>query len=195
MEIISFLFSSGYLLFTFSASLGVILGFISLFGVDIDEDADFDVDDIGIQHTLLDLLGFGKVPALLTLTLLLGSFGLLGILIQNIFVSFLFTLPWFIVAVPALVGASIITRSVAALIAKHVPNYESYVSNLADFLGSSAVVTIGADAGKVGEAKVVDSMNTTHYVRVMFSVKAAVGDMVVLSEYDSETNLFKSYKE
>lgn len=195
MEIFSFLLGSGYILFTFSISLALILGFFSLFGVDFDEDVDFDVDDIGSNHILLDLMGFGKVPALITLTLLLGTFGLFGFLIQNIFTTSLIAMPWFIVSVPALILAAIVTRKVAALLAKHIPSYESYASNLSDFVGSKAIVTIGGEAGKLGEAKVVDTMNTTHYVRVKFSDKAVVGETILLSGYDNITNLFISSKE
>lgn len=188
MEFLYLLISPSYLLFTISIGIALVLGLISLIGGELDEDFDMEVDD----NPLMDYLGFGRVPVLVSLMCLIAFFGLSGFGIQFLTSVIGFTLPWYLVAPFALVSSSIITRNVTRFIGKNLPNVETYVSELTDFVGSKAIVTIPAPIGSIGEGRVTDTLGTTHYVRIRFSGMVNTGELVDLVDYDENQRVFLS---
>lgn len=192
MEVLAFLLSTDYIIFTFSLSLALILGAISIFGIDFDEDADLDIETDISENFILDYFGFGRVPALLTITCLLGVFGLLGFGTQLLALTLLTTLPWWGVTMLVLLPTAVITRKITEMLANNMPNCETYASKLEDFIGAQAIVTLVAQPGAVGEAKLVDGDNTTHYLRVRFTNDVRNGDLVTLTEFDSESRTFNA---
>jgi hypothetical protein len=188
MEFLYFLTSPSYLIYTLALILAIILALVSLIGGELEEDFDIDLDD----NPLVDYLGFGRVPVLVSVMCLIAFFGLAGFGLQFIISIIGLSFSWYLSAPVAFIMSATITRYVTKFISKNLPNCETYAVDVADFVGSRAEVTLPAPAGRIGEGKITDSVGTIHYLRIRFSDDVTVGELVNLVNYDKEQRIFSS---
>ena len=139
----------------------------SILSVDASGDAP-PVPGAGPVEQLLSWLGVGRVPILILLAALLLSFGLGGLLAQNLVnaVGGFFVPVW--VAAPAVFFAALpVTRILGQSIARLLPREETDAVAAASFVGRVATVIRGeAKRGLPAEAKLKDVKGATHYVLV-----------------------------
>ena len=135
----------------------------------------------------LSWLCVGKVPVLILLAALLGSFGLVGLGLQNgLSAVFGFRLPAVAASVVALVAALPMTRMIGLAVARILPREETDAVSTATFIGLVAVVIRGeARKGAPAEAKLRDLAGGTQYVLVEPDAEDAVfrqGAEVLITE-------------
>ena len=139
-------------------ALGLGLGAVDLdAGVDAHADAD-----------VLGWLGVGKVHLLILLIVLLASFGLVGIGVQQIAAAITGAplSPW-LAAPAALVAALPLTGTLARGLARILPRDETTAVGLESLVGKRAIVTVGtARRGSPAQARVRDVHGQSHYVMV-----------------------------
>jgi len=149
---------------------------------DMDADIDLDMDldmDADIQPSIpgdgagpfvetLAWLRFGKVPALVLLVIFLTSFGLIGLIIQQLTHTMTGAmLPGLIVSVPAFAGALPVVRVMGGVIARIIPKDETDAVSANTFIGRVATLTLGnAKSGTPARAKVRDAHGKSHYILV-----------------------------
>ena len=135
----------------------------------LDTGGEADVEGDADMAGPLGWLGVGRVPALVVLMSLLVSFGLAGAVGQWAAQAALGAmLPGWLAALPALVVALPVTRTLASGLARVMPATETQASRADGFVGRTA--TLGAASAAPGlpaEAKLADAHGQTHYVRVV----------------------------
>jgi hypothetical protein len=139
--------------------------FDDFFGVDIDSGIHTD----GIGDALLGWLHLGRVPFLVLLVILLSAFGISGLFLQWLLLSFFsVSLPALITALPALAVAVWAARVFGGLFARILPKEESSAVSRDSLIGRVAVITSTSPAtvGLASEARVKDAYEHTHYVLV-----------------------------
>jgi len=186
MEIFYFLISTEYLLFTISLGLALLLAIAVMLIGEFDDELDFDIEDAPV----LNFLGFGHVPVMVGILTLLTSFGIFGYIIQGILAAKLFLLPWFIAVIPAAVFSVFATSKMNKIIGELLPSYENYSINLSNLVGKEATITLPAPAGRIVEAKVIDDLHQIHYIRLKITHDVFMGDKLILSVLDQDTNVF-----
>lgn len=167
---------------------------------DVDDLADhaFDhgSDSHGVQSVFnqaLSLLGVGKVPLSIVITLLNLSFGLVGLVLMNTIFSLFGKLP--IVSVllssaTAAVVAIAITSFLAKAMSKVVPSFETRTVSKKDLLFRSARLVLPAD-GMSGYAQVIDEYGSMHQVRCRSRGEAiAAGIDAMLVDYDAKEDFY-----
>jgi len=127
--------------------------------------------DVGSVSALSRVLGWlcvGKVPILILLVAFLTVFGLAGLVIQSVMVSFTgVLLPGILASIPALVIAIPSVRVIGTGIAKLIPKDETSAMGSDTFIGRVATITVGtARFGVAAEAKLIDTNGQIHYVMV-----------------------------
>jgi hypothetical protein len=127
-----------------------------------------DLSHAGVLDSFFGWLGVGRVPVLILLTALLGSFGVIGLLLQSLWHGiFGAYLP---VLLPVLVAAPLSlfpARWIGRLVGRLFPKEESEAVSTDSFIGRVAVVLRGeATAGRPAEAKLKDQHGATHYLLV-----------------------------
>lgn len=146
-------------------------------GIDLDADVDMDVDmdaapDAGggasFLHAVLGFFGIGRVPLLVVIVSFLGSFGITGYLTQGVVHGITgFYLPGLVASIPAFFGGSFVTRHLALLVGRLVPDVETEAVDSGTFIGRTAVVTLGEAApGKPAQGKLRDHNGQIHYLMV-----------------------------
>ncbi|MBL9207419.1 MAG: DUF1449 family protein [Opitutaceae bacterium] len=162
-------FSLALLLFFLITIIEVILVWIGSgadFGVDLSIDLDAPSLSDASGGGLLDWLGIGRVPYLISLAGFLFCFGFLGLLIQDLQFEWLGTaLPWPIVAAGCLIATlpaiRLLNRGLGRIWPKDV---ESSAVTQESLVGHEAVVVMGTVSnGEPGQIKVRDPHGTTHY--------------------------------
>jgi hypothetical protein len=181
-------------------------------GVDLDADLDAGVDH-GVEHavgeghpdgpldggrdgaaTVLNLLGVGRIPlSLLAMTFcfLWGFLGwagnlLFGEIFESEAVAFLPSLAL------ALVGATVLTRTLAAGIGRLIPSVETYAVSHRELVGNLATVRY-AVTERAGTAQLYDERGVLHEVPVRVRPgedPIPSGHQVVLWNYDAGDNVF-----
>ncbi len=161
---------------------------------DFEIDADIDADIEGELETgggmiggLLSWLGLGKVPFLIVLAAFLGSFGAIGLLLQNAINGAFGFFPPALVATPvALFAALPVTRILSVGVAKIFPKEETDAVSAETLIGRIATIIRGvASTGSPAEAKLTDATGHTHYVLVEPDTQKSqfvAGDQVLLTE-------------
>lgn len=146
--------------------------------LDLDVDIDIDVDQGGLIPAatgpgsaignMLGWLGFGKVPAMVMLVLMLLGFGIIGLAVQSAAMKIRgLLLPGILASGLALVGAICFVRVAGRAVSRILPRDESEAVSEKSFLGRIAVVTAGtAKRGHPAQAKLRDQHGRTHYVMV-----------------------------
>ena len=187
MGFLAYLFTAPYLLFTLSLIIAFGLALVVFVIGEIDDDYDYDVDNIGVLH----YLGLGRIPIMVGIMTLLISFGISGFLVQMATSSLLFfLLPWWLAVFPAGAMAFVVTGKINSFIGKNIPAYENFSVDLSNLVGKTATITLTAGVGRIVEAKVIDDLAKTHYIRLKLSKDVSVNEVVTLVSYDSETNIF-----
>ncbi|MFD1788400.1 OB-fold-containig protein [Sphingomonas floccifaciens] len=159
-----FLGASQNVLFSAAIVLMLLIGIVQAIGfapVDTGFDADFDSD-------LLGWLGVGRVPLLVLLVLYLASFGLIGLIGQQLSHDLLGGLqPLWIAAPIAAVAALPATGLVARMVGGLVPQDHTTAIAIEDLVGRPATIQIGrAMPGSPARARVVDRFGQAHHVMV-----------------------------
>ncbi len=165
-----------------------ISGFIDSFMPDLDVDLDIDTPDIdsaGVFTKALGWLGVGKVPALMLFIVFLTSFGLVGLCLQSVVLSmFGRLLPASVATVPAFVIALPLVKTFGRILAKVMPQDETYAVSEKSFIGKVATIILGKAAiNSPASAKLQDHHGTTHYIMVEPDEKDTEfnqGDSVIL---------------
>lgn len=114
----------------------------------------------------LDWMGFGRVPLLVVLVLLLASFGLIGLIGQQLANDLAGgLLPWWI-AVPGAAAAALPATGLAArVLAPVLPQDHTTAIDVEDLVGRAAVIVTGRAApGSPARARVEDWHGQAHYV-------------------------------
>lgn len=126
------------------------------------------VHNLGVVGSALDWLHLGRVPALVLLLTLLGSFGTFGLLLQSFVKSFFGELaPAWLMALPAFALSVPAVRIVGGVFVRFFPNEETSAISRTSFVGRAALVTTGvATFGNPAPAKLTDEHGQTHYLLV-----------------------------
>lgn len=133
----------------------------------LDKGIHFDHDgDMGWFGGIFGWLNAGHVPLLVLLMLLLGLFAAFGYVLQSLMLGVAgHALPAWMAGSAAFVAAIPATRRCSRAIARIVPGDETYAAEHADFIGRTAVVTIGPlDQGKPGRVKLQDTHGNWHFL-------------------------------
>lgn len=133
-------------------------------------DVDVDMPDAsgGALTKILGWMNFGRVPILIILVCFLTAFGIVGYILQSFVAStFGFYLPGVMAVFAALAASLPFTRLFTSVMAKIIPKDETNAVVAEDFIGKTAVVTLGtASKGKPAEAKFTDRFGQVHYTMV-----------------------------
>jgi hypothetical protein len=190
----------------FSVALGVVAllavmqfaGLGDLLGGDLDADVDVDAGadhDLAVDAGLLSLIGFGRVPFMMWLMILLSVFGVLGLAGQQVLEALTGASWSALLAAPAtgllaLPATGAITRPLGRLL----PKDETTAIDLIALVGREAEVVIGTAApGSPARAKVTDRFGQVHYVMLEpdnADQRFSQGEKVLLVRREGE--LFKA---
>jgi hypothetical protein len=117
--------------------------------------------------SILGWLNLGRVPLLVLIMTLLGTFAAAGFVVVMLLHRFGLAAPWVVTAPLATVAAVVSTRGTTRLIARVLPRDETYVSSTDDFIGATAEITLGpARAGVVAVARLKDRFGNWHFPHV-----------------------------
>ncbi len=161
---------------------------------DADADIDMDVDgdaDMGLADGLASVVGLGRLPVLLWLTVLLAVFALIGLsgqqLIRSLTGAMLPALP---ASGLALIAALPLTGLAARPLAAILPHDETTAVPIESLLGRRGRIAIGrATAGSPARASVPDVHGHLHHVMVEPHEAGAIlreGDEVLLVGREGE---------
>ncbi len=133
-------------------------------------------------------LNVGRVPILILLMLVLGLFSVIGFALQVVANKIWMPLPASVAAVLAMVAALPLIRLSSRVVARLVPQDETYVVDAHDFIGRTAEVTLGPlDQGLPGRVKIKDIHGNWHQLRARAAHDTAsisVGSTVLLVDRD-----------
>lgn len=192
---------------TIMVAIGILNGLLTVIGLGFGSvldgllpDLDFSFDTPDIDHTFaakcLGWLNFGKVPAIIALIVFCTSFGMVGILLQQMADGVIrMTLPT-IIAVPAAIFAAIpFTRVVNGGIAKVIPKEVTSAVTTTTLIGRVAKVTMGTATSKLAaEAVVRDEHGHSHNIFVKpFDEEVEINrDSSVILVEEVDTGVFKA---
>jgi hypothetical protein len=117
---------------------------------------------------LLGWLGFGKVPLLILLVVLLALFGTIGLALQQVVTALAGVplAPWNAAAIAVVASLPLLGVTARAL-ARIIPQDETTAISLDTLLGKRATVTVGtARRGSPAQARVRDVHGQSHYVMI-----------------------------
>lgn len=156
----AFLSAPENIVFVSALVLMLLLGVVQAIG--LSGDADFDAPD------WLDWMGFGRVPLLVVLVLLLASFGLIGLIGQQIAADMAGALLPLWIAVPGAGALALPATGLSArLLAPILPQDHTTAIDVEDLVGSSAhIVTGRAATGSPARGRVDDWHGQAHYVMI-----------------------------
>jgi hypothetical protein len=201
-----FLFAGGVMPFTVAIgimfAIALLEGVGMLIGAGISEaletvmpDIDIDIDapdasGTGLFTKLLGWMYYGRVPVLIILVCFLTAFGLVGMTMQALTQGITgFYLPSLIAVTAALFASLPFTRGFTGVMARILPQDETNAISAEDFIGKSAVITLGtARKGAPAEAKFTDRFGHTHYVMVEpdeEGLELTAQDRLILSQKSS----------
>jgi amino acid transporter len=153
------------LLFLLPGSAGLVLAFLSAIGVGSDHEAESDHDhdhdhdndhdhgqgehhgEAGFVSGALSLLGVGRVPLMILLTMLFLFFGFIGVSVNLLLARHLPPISLVPVALlTGLLGSYFLTASFGRAIARIVPKEESYATSFEKLVGQTGhvVLVLGA---------------------------------------------------
>ena len=141
----------------------------------------------GMFGTAWDWLNAGRVPLLILIMIMLGSFGALGYMIEGVSHSFVGWLPTFMAAIAAFIITIPVTRRVSLLVSKVVPRDETYVVEAGSLVGQTGIIVTGPMAqNTIARVKVKDVHGNHHFPWVRTkdpNLKLDNGDHVLLVEH------------
>ncbi len=165
-------------------------------GMEADIDSDVDVAHTSSLGNLLAWLRIGEIPSVISLSILLALFGLLGYLLQASLIRYtgspmtplaasMIVLP---LSLPAL-------RVVSGWVGHIIPDDQTESVSIESFVGQTAQVIIGdAEHQSPAQAKLTDSFGQTHYIMVepdLGEPAIKQGSTVILLERQDSTFLAK----
>lgn len=127
-----------------------------------------DVDgDVG-HASLLNWLNVGKLPLLMLIVVFLFSFGLVGLILQQVIAGiFGRPGPWWLAAPLAVAAALPFTRLFGRVVSKILPSDETTAVARETLVGRWATIVTGkAEVGAAAQARVRDVHGQTHYVMI-----------------------------
>lgn len=140
----------------------------------------------GMFGTAWDWLNAGRVPLLILIMIMLGSFGAIGYMIEGVTHSFAGWLPTFMAAIPAFILTIPVTRRASLLVSKIVPRDETYVVEAGSLVGQTGIIVTGPLAeNTIARVKVRDAHGNQHFPWVRTkdpNLKLDNGDHVLLVE-------------
>lgn len=141
------------------------LGGGAVLGDGIDADVDGDIDG---HSSLLNWLNVGRLPLLMLIVVFLFSFGLTGLILQQVIAGiFGRPGPWWL-AVPLAVAAALpFTRLFGRVVSRILPSDETTAVSRESLVGRWATIVTGkAEVGSAAQARVRDVHGQTHYVMI-----------------------------
>lgn len=134
-------------------------------GHDVDHDADHgDIHGHGFVNSALNWVGVGRCPLSVILTILLISFGFIGLCGNGLFSK---VLPLSVAFFPSLAMATVLslflTRAASRPLAKLVPKTESNTVTLASLVESIGTASVSIDE-KYGRVRLYDKFGALHNV-------------------------------
>lgn len=156
------------LLVFFAISLFEIIMVFTGIGSDLDLElsADIDLPDVSSHWCVLDWLGIGRVPILISLAGFLLAVGLEGVFVQTLTLQIVgFALPWPVVMAGCVVLALPAVRMLNHGLGRIWPrDVESSAASTESFIGHEAEVVLGPVASEEpGQIKFRDAGGTTHH--------------------------------
>ena len=135
-------------------------------GLDLDPDG-IDLGDAEAVSGVSSVLGLGKTPFMIWLASALLGFGAGGLVLQSALSATLgSTLPGWLAAIPALLGAWGFARGFGGLFARLIPQDETQSVSEAHLGRRRGVITQGtAERGRPAEVRVTDRHGNPHYLR------------------------------
>lgn len=125
---------------------------------------------------MLSWLNVGGVPTLILLMLVLGFFAMTGFIVQAVADVFWSPLPALIAMVPSVIATIPLVRGSSKAVARFVPRDETYVVDIADFIGRTGQVVTGPlDQGLPGRVRTKDTHGNWHTLRA----RAAAGEQPI----------------
>jgi len=164
--VLAFLSADGTIVFTIALALMGLIGLVEIVGLGM-SGSDVDVDLDGDGHSpVLDWLGFGRVPFLMLLVVLLACFGSIGLLVQQIARDMTGAMLPPLMAIPAAAIAALpVTSATARILGRIMPKDETTAVPLDVLVGRSATIVVGrATQGSPARARVEDQYGQPHYV-------------------------------
>ncbi|QIG81009.1 OB-fold-containig protein [Stakelama tenebrarum] len=171
-----FLLSNANLPFAVALAVLVLLAVVQLIGLgdllgDADADVDIDVDadaELDIVGGLASVIGFGRLPLLVWLSLLLAVFALLGLGGQQAMLGFTGdTLPALPAAGLAGLVALPLTGALSRPLARILPHDETTAVGIDSLIAKRGIIEIGrATRGSPARAAVGDRFGHIHHVMV-----------------------------
>ena len=194
-DALNFLSQPETLPFATALALMVLLGAVSVIGLDFDVGADTPAIDVDVDANagsaaeglhLIDWLNPGRIPVMAALALFLMIYGLIGLIGQQALDSSTGMLPAWLAALVALPAAYIAWQPASPIIGKIMPRDHTDAISLESLKGRRAVIDIGtATHTSSARATVRDVHGTRHSVMVVMSLpshEAHAGDEVYLLE-------------
>lgn len=122
----------------------------------------------GALATVLSFFGIGRAPLLVVIVAFLTCFGLAGFAVQATVGKLLgFYLAPALASIPAVIGGAVVSRRVAILLGRLIPDVETSAVESGSFIGRTAVLTLGrASPGRPAQARLRDRNGQRHYVMV-----------------------------
>ena len=141
------------------------LGGGAVLGDGIDADVDGDLDG---HPSLLNWLNVGKLPLLMLIVVFLFSFGLTGLILQQVIAGiFGKPGPWWLAAPLAAAAALPFTRLFGRVVSRILPSDETTAVSRESLVGRWATIVTGkAQIGSAAQARVRDVHGQTHYVMI-----------------------------
>ncbi len=150
---------------------------------DGDMAADGDMAGDGPAHDTLSVLGFGRTPFLIVLTMLLLWFGGTGL------VCWMFSVPALLALPAATVMSYALARATAGVLSQVMPNLETTSVKSRDLKGLSGVVTLEADPGRSGLAHVTKD-GDIYQINFTANEPLAKGQRVLIVDVNAETGVY-----
>lgn len=151
-------------------------------------DNSFDFSSVGV----INWFNIGGVPLIILLILIFAWFSALGFCIQGVSSGFYHPIPQSLAVIGALFLTIPAVRESSRLVARFVPQDETYAVEVDDFIGHIAKVTVGPlDEGLPGLVRVKDKHGNYHKLRARAAPnvgKMAVGEEVLLA--DMQNHIF-----
>jgi hypothetical protein len=135
-------------------------------GGGIGDGVDADLDNAG--PSLLSWLNLGRLPLLMLIVVFLFSFGIVGLIGQQLFAAIVGQpAPWLIAVPVALSAALPVTRVFGKGVSRILPKDETEAVSRDSLIGRVAVIVTGqARPGSAAQARVRDQHGQSHYVMV-----------------------------
>ncbi|MGB0383386.1 MAG: hypothetical protein ACPGWR_01060 [Ardenticatenaceae bacterium] len=178
---------------------------------DLDLDGDMDADAVpelvegvggsgGGLRALFDLLGIGRVPLMLLLLLFSATFGLLGWVLSNLWLTTVGSEQWFFFVglwIVTFVISAVISGRLGGVIAKLVPSISTTAKSNEQLVGKVAKVISPRVNERYGQVRVYDAAGTSLTLFAVIpknNTPIPRDTEVVLADFDPERKVYTVVK-